>query len=88
MVLNHIAAIFLFSGPLFYIGLLAAVDPAGIAALLELLARALRTLRCALGLPAQKADGPGQPHGSRQIRKIVRLAGLALLFCGLFGAVV
>ena len=31
MVLDHIAAILVFSGPLFYIGLWMALDPAGIA---------------------------------------------------------
>jgi hypothetical protein len=55
MVLNHIAAIFFFSGPLFYIGLVMVVDPAGIAALPELFAHALRNFRRALGgQPAQK----------------------------------
>jgi hypothetical protein len=49
MVLNHIAAIFFFSGPLFYIGLVMVVDPAGIAVLPELFGHALRKLRRALG---------------------------------------
>ena len=32
MILNHLAVILFFSGPVFYVGLLMAVDPAGVAA--------------------------------------------------------
>ena len=43
MVLRHLAAIFIFSGPLFYIGLLMAVDPAGIPTLSQWLLRVFKT---------------------------------------------
>jgi hypothetical protein len=69
MVLNHIAAILLFSGPLFYIGLVMVVDPAGIAALPELFAHALRTFRRALGgQPAQKMAELEQAGTSYRLR--------------------
>ena len=44
MVLRHLAAIFIFSGPLFYVGLLMAVDPAGIPTLSQWLLRVSRNL--------------------------------------------
>ena len=88
MVLNHIAAIFFFSGPLFYIGLVMVVDPAGIAEP-ELFAHALRNFRRALGgQPAQKLVELEQAGTSHRLRRTVRLAGLALVVCGLFAAVV
>jgi hypothetical protein len=89
MVLNHIAAIVFFSGPFFYIGLVMVVDPAGIAALPELFAHALRTFRRALGgQPAQQMVELEQAGTSHRLRRTVRLAGLALVVCGLFAAVV
>jgi hypothetical protein len=88
MVLNHIAAIFFFSGPLFYIGLVMVVDPAGVAALPELFADALRNFRRALGgQPAQNMVELEQAGTSHRLRTTVRLAGLALVVCGLFAAV-
>jgi hypothetical protein len=90
MVLNHIAAIFFFSGPLFYIGLSMVVDPAGIAALPELFGDALRNFRRALGgLPPQERTVESrQTNASRKLRRTLRLAGLAILVCGLLFAVV
>ena len=89
MVLNHIVAIFFFSGPLFYIGLVMVVDPAGVAALPELFAHALRNFRRALGgQPAQEMVELEQAGTSHRLRRAVRLAGLALFVCGLFAAVV
>ena len=88
MVLNHIAAILLFSGPLFYIGLVMVVDPADIAALPEWFAHALQNFRRASGgQPAQKLLGL-EKAGTSRLRRAVRLAGLALVVCGLFAAVV
>ena len=82
MLLNHIAAILFFSGPLFYVGLLLLIDPVGIAALPVLLARALRNFHRALGgLPAEAEPETAGPSHRR--RKSLRLAGLALVVCGL-----
>jgi hypothetical protein len=90
MVLNHIAAILFFSGPLFYVGQLMIVDPAGIAALPQLFARALQDFRCGLtGLPAQeRLVEPEEAATSRRLRTALRLAGLALVVCGLLFDVV
>jgi hypothetical protein len=49
MVLEHIAAILLFSGPLFYIGLWMALDPAGIAWVPELIVRVFKKCREGFG---------------------------------------
>lgn len=89
MVLNHIAAIFFFTGPLFYVGLLMLI-PVGIAAIPELFAHALRNFRLILGgLPAQeRLAEPKQTNASRRGRRTLRLAGLALVVCGLLFAVV
>jgi hypothetical protein len=76
MVLDHIAAIFFFSGPLFYMGLLMAVDPAGILTLSEWLLRVFRNLVQGLGgLPSQEIVELDHAETSRR----VRLAGVALL---------
>ena len=90
MVLNHIAAIFFFSGPLFYIGLLMVVDPAGIAALPELFGDALLNFQRALrGFPAkERLVEPKETNASCKWRRTLRLAGLALVVCGLLFAVV
>lgn len=89
MVLNHIAAIFFFSGPLFYIGLLLVVDPAGVAALPDVLAHALRNFQSALsGLPAKKVVELEEAGTSHRLRRAVRLAGIALVVGGLCAAVV
>jgi hypothetical protein len=89
MVLNHIAAIFFFSGPLFYVGLLLMIDPAGIASLPKLLARALQEFhRALIGLPSQRQSvGSEQTGISRKVRRALRFAGMALVACGLLFAV-
>jgi hypothetical protein len=87
MVLNHIAAIFFFSGPLFYIGLVLVIDPAVIASLHDLFGLAIRNFRRALsGLPAQERTA--EPKETNASRRGLRLAGMALVLCGLLFAVV
>ena len=79
MVLNHIAAILLFSGPLFYIGLLMAVDPAGIPTICQWLVRVFRHFLQRLdGLPSEIVE-PEDTDVSRRVRRVFRFAGLALL---------
>ncbi|HLK65302.1 MAG TPA: hypothetical protein VKU19_17805 [Bryobacteraceae bacterium] len=75
MLLNHLAAILLFSGPLFYVGLWMVVAPATFARLPELLLRSLRNIVWSFG---------GQPVGiiaeePAISHKVVRFAGVALL---------
>jgi hypothetical protein len=79
MVLNHLAAILLFSGPLFYIGLWMVVDPAGLASIPEVLLGNVRTI-------VQNIGGAGSPEirqvgyaDSRSVQRLVRFAGIALL---------
>lgn len=80
MMLNHIAAIFLFSSPLFYVGLLMAVDPTGILTLSEWLLRVFRNLVQRLaGRPSQEIVEPDQAEISRRVRRALRCAGVALL---------
>jgi len=78
MVLEHIAAILLFSGPLFYLGLWMAIDPAGIASLPETVAWALKGfVRVFVGL---KSSETIQAHSdiSPRLRRGLRIAGIAL----------
>jgi hypothetical protein len=80
MVLEHIAAIFFFSGPLFFVGLLMAVDPAGIPTLYQWLLRVFRHFVQRLcGLPSEEIVEPEYTDISRRVRRILRLAGVALL---------
>jgi hypothetical protein len=80
MVLDHLAAIFLFSGPLFYIGLLMAVDPAGIPTLYQWLLRVFRHFVQRFGgLPSEEIVEPEYTDISRRAWRVLRLAGLALL---------
>ena len=90
MVLNHIAAIIFFSGPLFYIGLVMVLDPAGIAALPELFGDALTKFQRAAGgrQTRERPVKPKQTNASREVGRNLRLAGLALVICGLLFAVV
>jgi hypothetical protein len=79
MLLNHVAAILVFSGPLFYIGLLMAVDPAGIPTLSQWLLRVFRHFVHRLhGLPSEIKE-PEYTDLSRKGRRVVRLTGVALL---------
>jgi len=78
MILNHVAAILLFSGPLLYIGLWMAIDPAGFAGLPELAVRASRNLVLSVGgLPSEEIVE--QAAISRRLRTALRVAGVALL---------
>lgn len=80
MVLNHVAAVFLFSGPLLYIGLWMAVDPAGFARLPELVVRVSRNVVQSLGgLPSGEIVEPKHAAISRRLRTGLRFAGVALL---------
>jgi hypothetical protein len=73
MVLEHVAAILLFSGPLFYIGLWMLLDPADVVSIPELVLPALVSL-------VQRVGGP-EPHkilqiehaDIRRLHRIVRL---------------
>ena len=80
MVLNHLAAIFFFSGPLFFIGLLMAVDPEGIPTLSQWLLRVFRHFVQRLGgLPSEEIVEPEYSDISRRVRRVLRFAGVALL---------
>ena len=88
MLWNHIAAIFFLSGPLFYIGLVMMIDPAGIAAIPDMLARGIEEFRALMGLPAQRESvGPGHTGISHTGRRALRLVGLALVVSGMLIAV-
>lgn len=92
MLLEHIAAIFFFSGPVFYIGLIMVIDPASIACIPELLYRALQRFHLpASGNHAQLyCPGPEkQANAIRKRRCIVRRLGFVLVvFASLLGIVV
>jgi len=78
MVLHHVAAILIFSGPLFWIGLWMAVDPAGITELAGFLVRmAGRLVR-----PPLKPDVDAALNSLR-LRKRLRFAGLALVLAAM-----
>jgi hypothetical protein len=80
MVLEHIAAIFFFSGPLFFVGLLMAIDPAGIPTLSQWLLRVFRHFVQRLGgRPSEEIVEPVYSDISRRVRRVLRLAGVALL---------
>jgi hypothetical protein len=70
MIVKHLAATLLFSGPLFYAGLLMTVDPAGCARLPGLLIRLLRNGRF---------SGPEHADIPRRLQTALRFAGIALL---------
>lgn len=80
MILDHLAAILLFSGPIFYIGLWMVVDPAGIAWFPELVVRVSRNLVQGLGgLTAEEVVEPEHDAISRRLRTALRIAGVALV---------
>jgi len=80
MVLEHLAAIFLFSGPLFYVGLLMVVDPAGVPMLYQWLLRVLRHFVQRLsGVPAERVVAHEYTDISQRVRRVVRFSGAALL---------
>jgi hypothetical protein len=79
-VLDHLAAIFFFSGPLFYIGLWMALDPASCAGVLELAVRVPRSIVQGLaGVPARQVVKPEEAIVSNRLRPALRLTGLALV---------
>ena len=76
--LNHVAAVLVCSGPLFYAALWMLVDPAGVVGLAEFVVRVSRDLVHALGgLPSEEIAE--QAAISRRLRTGLRLAGVALL---------
>ena len=77
MVLDHIAAILTFSGPLFYIGLWMALDPAGIAWVPELIVRVFRN--AVKGSGGSDFVEPDQTAISHRLQRALRFAGVALL---------
>ena len=79
MVLNHLAAILLFSGPVFYIGLWMAVDPASAAKFPELLFRFSRRLIRNLAGAPDPVSKPKPAEISPKVRTALRFVGLALL---------
>ena len=85
MVLNHIAAIFLFSGPLFYVGLFMVIFPETIARLPESVVLGLRNFMAGLrGVRSpERLIQPEQADVSPRVRTTLRLAGLALLIFGI-----
>jgi hypothetical protein len=80
MILNHIAAIVFFSGPLFYVGLLMAVDPVGTARISGWFVRVLRNLmHCLRGIPSCGIVESEHADVSRRLRSALRFAGVGLL---------
>jgi hypothetical protein len=78
MLLNHVAAVLVCSGPLFYAALWMLVDPAGITGLIEFVVRVSRNLVWSLGRrPAEEVVE--QAVDFRRLRTGLRLAGVALL---------
>jgi hypothetical protein len=79
-VLDHLAAMFFFSGPLFYIGLLMTVDPAGIPTLYQWLLQVFRhSVQRLGGLPSEEIVEPEYTDISRRVRRVLRLVGVVLL---------
>ncbi len=81
MLLNHVAAVLVFSGPLFWIGLWMAIDPAAFTWVPGLILRMRRHL---VANAAGRASEPVFEHGavSRRLRRTVRIAGVVLLVFG------
>lgn len=78
MILEHLAAILFFSGPVVYVGLWMVIDPAGIAWLAEFVMRVFRSVARSLsGQPSEIIVE--QAYVSRRLRTGLRLAGVALL---------
>jgi hypothetical protein len=78
MVLEHILALLLFSGPLFYIGLWLAIDPAGIVTLpQDTLRGAWRLVHNLAGRSAGRVVEPASVSG--RVRKSLRVAGVVLV---------
>jgi hypothetical protein len=83
MILEHVAAILLFSGPFFYIGMWMALDPAGIANLPRLLVRVFRSaVQSFSGIHGPVVE-PAPVEIPRRVKITLRLTGLALLLFAL-----
>ena len=79
MIVDHVAAMIFFGGPVFYIGLWMAVDPVGIVTLPEFLVGIIRrVVQCLAGIPRPPLE-PNQPEIPRRVRRALRCAGVALL---------
>ena len=79
MLLNHIAAMLLFSGPLFYLGLWMALDPSGIAALPQSIVGVSRQIVRDLCGQQSGEIGELQPAIPRRLRIAVRFAGVVVV---------
>ena len=77
--MNHIAAILVFSGPLFYVGLLMALDPAGIPTLSQWFVHLFRRFARRLSGRQSEMVEPRYAEISRRTRRILRLTGVGLL---------
>ena len=78
MLWEHAAAVLLFSGPLFYVGLWMAIDPAGFTWLPESALRVLSNLVQRFGRPFSD-EAIEQAALSRRVRTALRFVGVALL---------
>ncbi len=80
MLLNHIAAVLVFSGPLSWIGLWIAIDPAGITALADLILQGIRRMVGRLdAVPGKEGAEPDHVKTASRLRMRLRLAGVALV---------
>ena len=83
MILEHVAAILFFSGPLFYIGLWLVLDPGGVASVPQSAVEAFRgVVRGLAGIPGPAAQ-PDKTELPRRARTVLRVAGMALLLFAL-----
>ena len=80
MVLEHFAAILIFSGPVLYIGLWMVIDPAGMVMIPSWVVRVSQSaVQKISGLQSGEIVEPDHVTISRRTRKALRLAGLALV---------
>ena len=80
MLLNHLAAVLLFSGPLFYIGAWMVVDPAAFMWLPNLVVRAYRNgMRGMSGATSEGIVKIWHAGDSRRLRRAVRFTGVGLV---------
>ena len=78
MVVEHILAILLFSGPLFYVGLWLAIDPAGLLTLpKDTLRSAWSLVHNPAGRSAERVVEPARVSG--KVRKALRVVGVVLV---------
>ncbi len=84
MLLNHIAAVLLFSGPFLYLGLWLALDPAGVANIPRFVLRVARNVvQCFSGIPAEQLIEPDDPPLSPRLRRTLRLTGVMFVLLAL-----